>query len=228
MSEVYFCSSILSLSQCSPFTLFLHSVLSKKGKISMFFVAVPSKTARDRTTPEPEEPKKKKNTVFGAWVGQLHPGGEGGTLQGRGRNSSFLCLILFVATYARFHVVVSAAIFVARLVRNLSYLFVILCCLSSGACWFCFRSEVYSLFFCNPRNSRDKGLLVAIRLGMLHLGATCKQMRPFSVECIAKDVSSGELAVPHKYPGATCADFVHWKQAVCAIGISGQVCSRCR
>ena len=45
---IYFCSSILSLSQCSPFTLFLHSVSSKK-KISMFFVAVPSKTARDRT-----------------------------------------------------------------------------------------------------------------------------------------------------------------------------------
>ena len=57
--------------------------------------------------------------------------------------------------------------------------FAILCCLSSGACWFCFRSEVYSLFFCKPHNSRDKGLLVAIRLGKLHLGATCKQMRPF-------------------------------------------------
>ena len=92
----------------------------------------------------------------------------------------------------------NGAIFVARLVRNLSHLFVISCCLSSGACWFCFRLEVYSLFFCKPHNSRDKGLLVPIRLGMLHLGATCKQMRPFSVECIAKDVSSGELAVPHK------------------------------
>ena len=92
----------------------------------------------------------------------------------------------------------NGAIFVARLVRNLSYLFVISCCLSSGACWFCFRLEVYSLFFCKPHNSRDKGLLVAIRLGMLYLGATCKQMRPFSVERIAKDVSSGELAVPHK------------------------------
>ena len=55
--------------------------------------------------------------------------------------------------------------------------FAILCCLSSGACWFCFRSEVYSLFFCKPHNSRDKGLLVAIRLDMLHLGATCKQLR---------------------------------------------------
>ena len=72
--------------------------------------------------------------------------------------------------------------------------------LSSGACWFCFRSEVYSLFFCKPHNSRHKCLLVAIRLGMLHLGATCKQMRPFSVGCTAKDVSSGggELAIPHK------------------------------
>ena len=87
----------------------------------------------------------------------------------------------------------------ARLVHNLSYLFAISCCLSSGACWFCFRSEVYSLFFCKPHNSRDKGLLVAIRLGMLHLGATCKQMRPFSVGCVAKDVSSSELAVPQKW-----------------------------
>ena len=72
------------------------------------------------------------------------------------------------------------------------------CCLSSGAVLFCFWLEVYSLFFCKRRNSRDKDLLVAVRLGMLHLGATCKQMRPFSVECKAKDVSSGELAVPHK------------------------------
>ena len=133
----------------------------------MFFVAVPSKTARDRTTPEPEEPKKIPFSRHGRGSSIL--GEKGRTLQGRGRNSSFLCLILFVATYARFHVVVSAAIFVARLVRNLSCLFVISCCLSSGACWFCFRSEVYSLFFCKPRNSRDKGLLVAIRLGMLHL-----------------------------------------------------------
>ena len=31
VSEVSFCSSILYLSQCSPFTLFLHSVSSKKN-----------------------------------------------------------------------------------------------------------------------------------------------------------------------------------------------------
>ena len=110
--------------------------------------------------------------------------------------------------------------------RNLSYLLVISCCLSSGACWFCFRSEVYSLFFCKPHNSRDKGPLVAIRLGMLHLGATCKQMRPFSVGCIAKDVSSGrgELAVPHKCHNPR-RDFVHWRQATigtffCALRIA--------
>ena len=71
--------------------------------------------------------------------------------------------------------------------------FAILCCLSSGACWFCFRSKVYSLFFCEPHNSGDKSLPVAI-----HLGATCKQMRPFSVGCRAKNVFSGELAVPRK------------------------------
>ena len=35
-----------------------------------------------------------------------------------------------------------------------------------------------SLFFCEPY-SRDKGQQVAILLGKLHLGATCKQMRPF-------------------------------------------------
>ena len=86
----------------------------------------------------------------------------------------------------------------ARLVRHLCCFLVISCCLSSGACWFCFRSEVYSLFFCKPHNSRDKGLLVAMRLGMLHLRASCKQMRPFSLGCIAKDVCSGELAVLHK------------------------------
>ena len=44
----------------------------------MFFVAVPSKTARDRTTPEPGEQKYR----FGTWAGQLHPGGEGGDSPG--------------------------------------------------------------------------------------------------------------------------------------------------
>ena len=66
-----------------------------------------------------------------------------------------------------------AAYVLARLVRNLSCLLVISCCLFSGVC---FRSKVYSLFFCKPHNSRDKSLLVAL-LNMLHLEATCKQKK---------------------------------------------------
>ena len=38
-------------------------------------------------------------------------------------------------------------------------------CLSISACWLCCRSEVYSLFFCKPRNCRGNGLRVAILLG---------------------------------------------------------------
>ena len=95
-------------------------------------------------------------------------------------SSPFGCFLVVVDSFAtarphgcHFRTSFSFSV-LARLVRNLSYLLVISCCLSSGACWFCFRSEVYSLFFCKPHNSRDKGPLVAIRLGMLHLGATCK------------------------------------------------------
>ena len=65
------------------YALLAFGIVQKKEKISMFFVAVPSKTARDRTTPEPEEqPKKKKNTVFGACARQLHPWGSGGDSPG--------------------------------------------------------------------------------------------------------------------------------------------------
>ena len=80
VSEVYFCSSILYLSQCSPFTLFLHSVSSKKRKNLDVFRSRAEYNSQGPDNPRTGRTKKKKEYRFRGMGGAAPSWGRRGGL----------------------------------------------------------------------------------------------------------------------------------------------------